>query len=791
MARNNTQARSPDARVAPLRHHSRGGDVRRQTGNFTRGSQLIGHKLFMWKSGALIPVYIWLAILIAALWIDYSTTLGPNDVQLIIMRIGSWLNSVLGLSDLRIINLTLERGELRSVPVGSVPFVPEVALAWGKAMRGLFGSLGFSLALAAPLSILFIRFAKREGRAALSEHHERGSRLVSGEELSEEIDSYNRDKFVEQAAAIFPDMTPQEVLTLPYSKRKAAGIHHPYTLAGIAYPHGLEASHTMLVGTTGTGKSTSFKDTIRQIRARGHNAIIFDVTGSYVEHFYDPERDIILNPNDERCPAWTLFGECASFADFHSAALALIPDSDGGGDPFWVEAARSLFVEMAVRLKERGLTRNQDLVDQLMKAKLKTINTMLSGTIAQPMTEAEVSKTALSIRMVFNAHATIFRFLPDGGDPFSIKKWIADARKEGGLLFINSSYNDLAMTRTIITLWMDIAINALMTLPKSRQVNIWFLFDELGALHKLPAIENGLQTARQFGGAFVLGVHSFAGLRKIYGDDGAETIISLARTKLILATSDPATAEEAAKLIGMREVRKVDETTSFGYNNARDASTLTADRRVEPLILASDLTDERALSGYLKFAEGFPAARITLTLRDYPIVAKDVIRREDEIIPIDPCVSFDDNEEVDEDGVVTSAGRENESAGQAASEINVEIGNTIEVEILSPSNASDALVAAHSHEAIAAQQRTGLGGETQTGGVSASPASGGGQEGTQAKVAPAASPMLYDALAVRPVGSAHAVNAVTPANIKQAIIDHSTDFGEVDGVIERDDHERS
>ena len=121
MARDNTQARSPDERVAPLRHHSRGGNVRRNTGNFTRGSQLIGHKLFMWKSGALIPVYIWLAIFIVALWIDYSATLEPNDLQLIIMRIGSWLNSFLGLNELRIINLTLERGDIRSVPVGYVP----------------------------------------------------------------------------------------------------------------------------------------------------------------------------------------------------------------------------------------------------------------------------------------------------------------------------------------------------------------------------------------------------------------------------------------------------------------------------------------------------------------------------------------------------------------------------------------------------------------------------------------------------------------------------------------------
>ena len=108
------------------------------------------------------------------------------------------------------------------------------------------------------------------------------------------------------------------------------------------------------------------------------------------------------------------------------------------------------------------------------------------------------------------------------------------------------------------------------------------------------------------------------------------------------------------------------------------------------------------------------------------------------------------------------------------------------LEILSPSNANDALVAAHSHEAIAAQQRTGLGGETQTGAVSASPSS----VPVQAKEALAAPPTLYDALAIRPVESGQAVKAATPANIKQAMIDHATDFGEPDAVHERGDRER-
>lgn len=79
------------------------------------------------------------------------------------------------------------------------------------------------------------------------------------------------------------------------------------------------------------------------------------------------------------------------------------------------------------------------------------------------------------------------------------------------------------------------------------------------ALHALPAIEHGLQTARNFGGAFVLGIHSFDKLVETYGEQGAVSLTGLARTKLILATADYRSAERCAEFIGNREVRQMDE----------------------------------------------------------------------------------------------------------------------------------------------------------------------------------------------------------------------------------------
>src|SRR3546814_12397887 len=128
---------------------------------------------------------------------------------------------------------------------------------------------------------------------------------------------------------------------LPFTVRKAAGIHHPYKLADIPFPHRLEQSHAMLFGTTGAGKTTQLRDLIVQMRQRQDNAVVFDLTGAYVEAFYDPERDTILNPMDQRCPACTIFNDCPSYSHFTAADAPPVPHDGGSAPPLWAPAART------------------------------------------------------------------------------------------------------------------------------------------------------------------------------------------------------------------------------------------------------------------------------------------------------------------------------------------------------------------------------------------------------------------------------------------------------------------
>ncbi len=301
-----------------------------------------------------------------------------------------------------------------------------------------------------------------------------------------------------------------------------------------------------------------------------------------------------------------------------------------------------LFVEMCLHLQRAGQASNHALATRLMTADLAQVHKLMRGTMADPLTAPEAARMAESIRAVFNANAKALKLLPAKGPRFSVRDWTRGVSEPGSILFLSARYVDMSICSQLLTLWLDTAMNTLMTMERTPDLRIWFLVDELGALHRLPALEKGLQTARNFGGAIVTGVHAFAKLKEVYGENMAMTLSSLARSKLILATADRETATWCSDFIGHRQVRDMEEGYSYGYNNARDAVSLTPRRQIEPLLLPDQFMNLPRLSGYLKFPDGFPAAPVTLVPRRWPRMAEGFIARAPELRPEQQAAGDDD-----------------------------------------------------------------------------------------------------------------------------------------------------
>ena len=443
------------------------------------------------------------------------------------------------------------------------------------------------------------------GRRLARTRRVRGAELATARELRRRVQPLS-----ERLAAIL----------FPAARRASCRI------AGIPWPGRAETQHTIVSGTTGSGKTVLISDLVAQIRARGERCIVYDKMGTYTRSFFDPAQDVLMNPLDARAPRWSPFFEARTSRDFDMMAAALIPQQKDTVDPFWVTAARQLFSNGAGVLWNQGVTENRRLVEDLLKTELSELAEAMEGTVAQSIVSPENPRTALSVRAMLTAHLGALEFLPDTGEPFSIRDWVG-REDEKGFLFLTSRGDQHASLRGLISTWLEIAVNALLSLQQDGGLRIWIVLDELPTLHQVPSLQPGLAESRQFGGCFVLGIQVFSALRDIYGKNGAETISGLCGTRVVLSAPDQETAQWSAESLGRGEVEEYTHGMSYGASTMRDGVSLTQHRQMRPLALPSEIMRLENLHGYLKFPGPFPVTSIRLKHVDRPVSAERFVPR--------------------------------------------------------------------------------------------------------------------------------------------------------------------
>jgi type IV conjugative transfer system coupling protein TraD len=426
---------------------------------------------------------------------------------------------------------------------------------------------------------LFLIIAKRGGRTKKS-NFIRGREITSSKDLNKKIVKGNRKEKIDDS----------------------------YTIAGITYPPRGETEHLMLAGTTGTGKTIVIKDLLRQIKERGDKAIVYDYTGAFVEGYYDPAKDIIINPFDKRSKSWCLLNEVDDEAEFETIAEALIGGSDAIGDPFWPNGARLIFSELCKLQYRKGNLKTQDLYKHF-SLPVKKLNKVLKNTLARNFTDPNSEKTTLSLLMLMTTYLQGLQYIENKNNDFSIKKWLLD-REQNNILFLSSKSSLHSTVQPLISAMMDIAINNLGELPVGNKSKTWVIFDEVASLNYLPSLEKGLTVSRNFGGCFVIALQSISQLTRRYGPQDAETIASNCSSKIILKAGNNDTAKWASQLIGTQEIEEYREGLSYGAHEMRDGVNLSKHKSERTVALASEILSLPKFTGYALMTGGYPVAKI-------------------------------------------------------------------------------------------------------------------------------------------------------------------------------------
>ncbi len=493
-------------------------------------------------------------------------------------------------------------GEKHTVSIYLVPQTEWLAkeIRYNRALLDLWTAIGLSLTLFG--AIVYTYFGYQTGRDNDRTRTLRGTSLVLPEELTKLIIAKSRI-----------DATDRNLTKFPL-----------YRLAGVPIPFDGETKHTIICGSTGTGKTQLILDLISQIRARGGKAIVLDTLQTFVGHFYDPETDVILNPFDQRSASWSPYLEAHDRAEWSLISKALIAPRDK--DAYWIMAARAVMTQVGSETgRQKREATSKHLYDTFISAKDEQFQSYLDNSPANLHIPKDAPKQAAAVKATIAEALVSLSYMPSEKKAFSIREWMKDDSKRG-ILWISTENAKMEATRPLISTWLDIALWSLQECDRSKKRLVWFIMDELQSLQMLPSLEMGLAQARGYGGAYILGFHNRSQLQAIYGDKTAESILSNCRNTVVCSTSDPGTQEYFSNRIGRKEVEDATETLSMGTSTHRDGVSVSLRVDETPVVTPTEIGRLGDRQGYITMTGNFPA---TLARWDYvtrPLVHPHIVR---------------------------------------------------------------------------------------------------------------------------------------------------------------------
>ena len=337
-----------------------------------------------------------------------------------------------------------------------------------------------------------------------------------------------------------------------------------------------ETQHILVTGGTGTGKTNCFHHILPQVRERKQKAVIIDTTGSFLQRYYNPKKDIILNPFDAQAVSWHPWIECHDCFDFDNLAESIIPQSYNDHENYWRTAARCLFSAVLQKLKDAK--RTSELAHWLLFEPLENLAEFVQHTKAAAHIDTSSEKTAASIRSVAASFLGCLEYLKDTPTPFSIKNWIQDDKEEGWL-FLSAKPSQRATLNPLIACWFSLAVRSLIQMTPDLNRRVWFVIDELPTLQKLKELDPLVTESRKYGGCALIALQSPAQLEEIYGRASSQAIIGNCATRVIFAEHDPEISEKISKSLGENEIKEYQEGISYGAHEVRDGVNLPLQKK--------------------------------------------------------------------------------------------------------------------------------------------------------------------------------------------------------------------
>ncbi len=389
------------------------------------------------------------------------------------------------------------------------------------------------------------------------------------------------------------------------------------TIGGVPLSRKQEVVHTLLAGSTGTGKTTAIEEMLTGIMARGDRCIVLDPNGHYLSRFHR-EGDVILNPFDKRSPGWSPFNEVRKQYDFDKISRSIVPNGHGP-DAAWHFYSQVLISEVMRALIAKGEGNTAALIQALTMLPAEELKAMVAGTPAVGLFDKDSAKALASTRFVVSSFLKPYQYLHAGD--FSLRAWLESGR---GSLYVTWREDMTTSLAPLMAAWADVLCTATLSLPADYERRIWLMMDELASVGKISTLEDALTKGRKHGLCCVAGLQSTMQLDRLYGRESAVVLRSCFRNLCALAVAkiDVDTSEIISRALGEHEVDRTTKTA--GRSSSGTSESVSTQRVKERAVLPVEVSEQADLTAYLALAGDHPTQRIRLTPRELPIVIEPI-----------------------------------------------------------------------------------------------------------------------------------------------------------------------
>lgn len=379
-------------------------------------------------------------------------------------------------------------------------------------------------------------------------------------------------------------------------KRKAAGLFiHPQ----IQISEEQECRHMLLLGGSGSGKTSILWPVINQAVKRGDRCLIFSFKGDFQQK---AEFDFsLLAPWDSRSVRWQLGKDIVTRLHAESLAKTLCPDPEKG-EKIWAQGAQGLLTAVIASVQREHkanwgfyhLAKACSLALSDYDFLVKTV--MEESPLAKAFLMGKDSKTTASYlaQMASGLSDVVNLGVADSssqGKPWSVRDWLAG--RTPGAAILGYLPESEGLSKAYCASIIEQIVKQILSFddcnPDERR--IWLFLDEVPQAGKIPSITSALEAARSKGCRVALGMQGVAQLEEHgYSKNTLDIWSGQCGIKIIAHLSTPRDQKWASDLLGERDVERYQRTITNSNTNGSNSGVYQ--RVKEHLMMPAQFKEE-------------------------------------------------------------------------------------------------------------------------------------------------------------------------------------------------------